>query len=355
MSKITPTFVPNLKKMYPREVARNYPNHYIHINRHSRRSRVRRPGTIILVTMAKGNLILGTMSGKLGDIVAYTNNGKQCARVRRRVVKNPNSDGQQVQRMILSTAAQFASKLQPILNNGFEGIQKGAPSLAYARKQAMRMLRTEGMWNNTNGYNYNYKGSKYLAPNPYMISRGSLYQPTVTYDSAIFCVECATIDTTKTAAQIFPWLEPGMQITLIEAEMVGSAANPAGANSVVKFASFVPKFDNTPLFLNPAGDEATFVLNPAALDEQYNQGDVLSIDWSPNGGFNLPGLQGDPIMGAVIHSSRDGSRRSTSHIVVANDALGNWGLSPDVVVDSYADAGVDSGAPATYYLDQNNG
>lgn len=310
----------------------------------------------ISVTMATGNLILGTMSGKLGDIVAYTNNGKQCARVRRRVVRNPNSAGQQVQHMILSTAAQFVSALRPILNNGFEGIQKGAPSLAYARKLAMRMLRTEGMWNTPNGLSYNYKGSQYLSPNPFMVSKGSLYSPSVAFagGSNGISLESAGISDTATLRQAFPWAEPGMQITLFGGEFIGTPTESTTLRSIVKIVSFVPKDDTTPLFV-AVGSSGNFSINPAAVDAAYTQGDLSDVQFSPTGDFIFGSVIGEHAFGGVIYSTRDGSRRSTSYMVFDSTLVNTYAFNPDQVVDSYGASSVDSGAPAEYYLDQNPG
>jgi len=306
--------------------------------------------------MAKGNLILGTMSGKLGDIIAYTNNGKQCARVRRRVVKNPKSEGQCVQRMILSTVAQFASALRPVLNNGFEGIQKGAPSLAYARKMAMRLLRTEGMWNTPNGFAYVYKNAQYLAPNPYMISRGSLYSPKVRFDKedAAIYLESATVDATKTLRQVFPWAEPGMQITLFGGEYIGAPGDDATKiRSRVFFVSFVPKDNTTPLFTT--AEEGVFTINPAAVETDYTQGDLSDVRFSASGKFTFGSFEGDIHFGGAIYSTRDGSRRSTSFLVCDDTLIDTYAWNPDQVVDTYGAISVDSGAPSEYYLDQNPG
>ena len=307
--------------------------------------------------MAKGNLILGTMSGKLGDVVAYTNNGKQCARVRRRVVANPNSAGQRVQRMILSTVAQAVSNLRPVLNNAFEGVQKGAPSLAYARSLYMKLLRTENMYNEDNGLCYVAKGKQYFAPNNYMVSRGSLGTINagwVTDDHGIAGMCGTELTAAITASQLFPDAAIGMQHTFIFVE----AANVnEQIQTKVHMCRFVFKDDTTPALLAVTG--GGFKLNPAALDLDYSAAyaklvftitaaNVVVVSW--------PGSLSDPLAGAYILSTRDGSRRATSYMVLDKgdlDGVGSW--SPDVVVESYETGGVDSGAPAEYLLDDNPG
>ena len=302
--------------------------------------------------MAKGNLILGTMSGKLGDIVAYTNNGKQCARVRRRVVRNPNSEGQQIQRMILTTVSQFASALRPVLNNAFEGVQKGAPSLAYARKLGMRLLRTEGMWGTPNGFAYTAKGSQYMAPNPYQISRGSLYSPQVTFNENGIYLEYGAMNTQVTLKTAFPWAEPGMQITLIVGEYIGETTDPYKVRSSVRIVSFVPKDNSTPMFVEQGG---SFKINPAAVESAYTQGDLGEILFSSTGEFTSNVLLGNAQFGGAVYSTRDGSRRSTAFLVYDATLVNTYSWNSDQVLDSYDTAGVATGAPAEYYLDQNPG
>lgn len=306
--------------------------------------------------MAKGNLILGTMSGKLGDVVAYTNNGKQCARVRRRVVANPNSAGQQVQRMILTTAAQAVSALRPILNNAFEGIQKGAPSLAYARKIFMSQLRTENMYQQDNGLHYVMKGGKYFAPNEHMISRGSLPIPSYIFDGNSFRIQdlVAVASATATASEAFPFAAIGMQHTFVFCELI--AVNDSQMVSVVHTARVVFKDDTTPCFV---ADGDNFKINAAAVDTAYSSNwDKLSFS-NGVGVVQVTLLEGttDPIAAGYILSTRDGSKRSTSYLRIAQqsifDEIGTF--SPDAVVDSYDNSGVDSGAPAEYLLDDNPG
>lgn len=307
--------------------------------------------------MAKGNLILGTMSGKLGDVVAYTNNGKQCARVRRRVVANPNSAGQRVQRMILTTVAQAVSNLRPVLNNAFEGVQKGAPSLAFARSLYMKMLRTENMYNADNGMNYVKKGGQYFAPNRYMVSRGSLGAVDSNWrndDNALAGAMFGTeLSATITATQLFPQAAIGMQHTFIFVDVYEDTSGQI--RSRVPMCRFVFKDDSTPALV---ADGANFKLNPAALDLDYSagynkllfmvDGSTVMVTWR--------GSDNEPVGGAYILSTKDGSRRATSLMVLNQSVIQDNGVwSPDVVVESYENGGVDTGAPAEYLLDDNPG
>lgn len=310
--------------------------------------------------MAKGNLILGTMSGKLGDVVAYTNNGKQCARVRRRTVRNPNSAGQQVQRMILSTVAQFVSAFRPILNNGFESIQKGAPSLAYARKLAMSMLRTEDMYREDNHLRYVLKGGKYLAPNRYRVSEGSLSVPQFSITSAsgdaggtLSNLCASSLTTTSTASALFPFASIGMQHTFA---FVGMVENVDGKPATFcDFIAFVFADDTTPALI--AAENSLLKINPAAIDANFSQGEVDKLRYDPATGTVSYLSSGTVVAATYILSSKDGSKRSTATLLINVAGLEDFDFTwaPDQVVDSYDNSGVDSGAPAEYYLDNNAG
>lgn len=310
--------------------------------------------------MAKGNLILGTMSGKLGDIVAYTNNGKQCARVRRRVVANPNSAGQQVQRMILTTTAQAVSSLRPVLNNGFESKQKGAPSLSYARSLFMRQLRTADMWNTDNGLHYVMKGGKYIAPNPFIISEGSLGTIVTNFNEDSpgirgMCNLMPAAPGTMTASQLFPGAAVGMQHTFVFIELSGSASGRYASRC--QFIAFVFKDDTTPALVQ-AESSGTWKLNTAALDTTYSQGrvDLLRFVAEEGAEITVGRSEGDdPYAAGYILSTKDGSRRSNSRLVCSAGIDANFTMAPDAVVDTYDNSGVDTGAPAEYLLDDNPG
>lgn len=83
-----------------------------------------------------------TVKGKLGNIVGYKGqNGQRLARIRQTEVKNPKTDGQVIQRMIIATASKAYSLMKSICNHSFEGVQYGAPSQSYFLKRAAEDIR----------------------------------------------------------------------------------------------------------------------------------------------------------------------------------------------------------------------
>jgi hypothetical protein len=127
--------------------------------------------------MAKGNLLLGMGRGKLGDIVLYRQNGQQMSRPRTRVVKNPRTSGQQIQRMIQATIAYGYAGLKTIVDHSFEGVQYGQRSMSYFMKRNMDELRAKVIAG-SNGANIDARFAipnvRVIYPNAYVVSNGSL-------------------------------------------------------------------------------------------------------------------------------------------------------------------------------------
>lgn len=130
--------------------------------------------------MAKGNMLLGQARGKIGDLVFSRNNGQQVVRARAAVVKNPQSEAQIVQRIILNTVAQAYSKMIAIVDHSFEGVQVGQQTMsAFMSTNLSRLRRTVSAYQQANGslngiYAFTPLGSKELAINPFVIAVGSL-------------------------------------------------------------------------------------------------------------------------------------------------------------------------------------
>lgn len=145
--------------------------------------------------MGKGNLLQGMGRGKLGDTVFYRQNGSQMFRVRNRIVKNPKSTGQQIQRSLMATITKAYSQLQIICNHSFENVAYGAASQSYFVKKNLDLLRKAALTyteNNLSGigeYNMPYivaPGSvATVCPNKLMVSEGSLMQDAFTIGGGI--------------------------------------------------------------------------------------------------------------------------------------------------------------------------
>lgn len=86
-------------------------------------------------------MLLGMARKKVGDLVFYRANGEQITRARNRNPRNPKSDKQSVQRMVLASASKLASILEPIVNHSWEHVQVGGTSVRHFQKKAMDYFR----------------------------------------------------------------------------------------------------------------------------------------------------------------------------------------------------------------------
>ena len=91
--------------------------------------------------MAKGNMLLGYARGKVGDLVFTRRNGEQVTRPRVRVVNNPKTEGQQIQRMIFASVIAAYSRCKSICDHSFEGVKYGADSQAKFMSENLKRLR----------------------------------------------------------------------------------------------------------------------------------------------------------------------------------------------------------------------
>lgn len=82
-----------------------------------------------------------TVKGKLGNVVGYKNRGKNLARIRVESIKNPNTTGQAIQRMITATNARAYSRLKRVCDHSFEGVSYGQMSMDYFLKQNAKLIR----------------------------------------------------------------------------------------------------------------------------------------------------------------------------------------------------------------------
>ena len=133
--------------------------------------------------MAKGNMLQGMATGKLGDVVFARANGEQISRVRNRHPKNPRSNKQMYQRAVMATVMQAYSAGQEIFNHAFQGRSVGAENQrAFLSKNSklLRGLIAAETLAGTAALNCNAAvvapGAITPVPNEYMISEGTYPQ-----------------------------------------------------------------------------------------------------------------------------------------------------------------------------------
>ena len=127
--------------------------------------------------MSKGNMLLGHARGKVGSLVFSRANGQQITRARAEVVKNPQTDAQVIQRILLNTVAQAYSRMSSICDHSFEGVKAGQDSMSYFMKANLNAIRAklaeQGSIDTEEVFTTPI-GQSFLASNDYIISKGSL-------------------------------------------------------------------------------------------------------------------------------------------------------------------------------------
>lgn len=126
--------------------------------------------------MAKGPLFIAPISGKVGNVVAYTlknSNNKETQAVRAYVsdVTNPKTEPQAIQRLKMAPALNFYRLLGQILDNAWQGQRYGNLSRQYFMSQAMTQ---------STGIPFIVKGDKRFYPGEYPVAQGSLVRQSVT-------------------------------------------------------------------------------------------------------------------------------------------------------------------------------
>lgn len=129
--------------------------------------------------MAKSKSFFGLRRGSTKSHTYSVFNGKQVTKDRVEEVKNPRSQMQMLQRMVLKTAGQAYSNMKQIVDHSFEGKTYGLQSMMAFMSANSKLMRDcamkayNGETVTVDGFLYNYFQSENLEPGCYIISRGS--------------------------------------------------------------------------------------------------------------------------------------------------------------------------------------
>ena len=311
--------------------------------------------------MAKLNPIFGRMRGKLGGAVYYSSNGKQCVRERVIEVANPRTSKQAIQRAIFATLAQFTSAFSPVLNNAVEGVTGKTKNLSKLNAYNLGILRRIAA-ESLSGGAFTPKGSKVIAPNEYLISRGSLRGISPLRDrdahAALSGGALQFLDTdlvlgeNLTASQMFPTIAVGDQITILAA-----CLEDFDAGSYSGYCRFAFKNDTTPALVVDSG--SIYKLNEAAIDLKKAAGPWRALRFTAGTGVRnnilVGGVFGEMAdentdMAGIIVSRESKRKRSTSYMVAVSPFPG---YTLEEVYPTYMDGGTPIEMPSEVYLNND--
>ena len=312
--------------------------------------------------MATLNPLFGRLKGKYGGSVFYSNSGTQCMRERVLEVGNPKTSKQAIQRAILATVTQFTRAFAPVLNNCIETESGKSKNLAKVRSinmDIMRRLAAEAL----NGGFYTPKGSLVIAPNDYLISRGTLRglspirdavsRAALTNGALQFNDSDLVLSESVTASQMFPTITPGDQITILAAGL-----DDIDVGSYSGYCRFAFKDDVTPALVVESG--SIYKLNEAAVDITKAAGNWRALRFtSATGARNIIQVGGvfggnedekTDLAGVIV--SRESQRLRSTAYMLSVDSFAGFTL--DEVYPTYMAGGTPIDMPSEVYLNNDS-
>lgn len=333
--------------------------------------------------MAKGNPILGTLGGSIGDLTLYRSRGQQISRARIRKIGNPRSEKQQLQRAILATNSQFYSRFSEILNNSLQSQTSPWATQAALAKYNLSLLRTLAA---SGTAQLVPKGLNIIAPNDYVVSRGTL--PGIPVDSSeigraaleeegfipvayqyIPLSDDYAVNASFTASQLFPTISVGDQVTVMAYITHADDSTPFTEVQYCRFAfanDYLPALiavndsqnvGNRVLALNPEAIDITKAAGPwrnlrFMWGGVYTGGNPAYEDFA---GLYFAGGIGDTsdlISGASIIVSREEGRLRSNADMISSSRRDNI-FNMDNSVPTYGDAGTPVDMPSEVYLNND--
>lgn len=268
--------------------------------------------------MSKGNMLLGHARGKVGDLVFSRVNGQQVTRARAAVVKNPQTEPQIIQRIILNTISQAYSRMSTIADHSFEGVAAGQKSMSAFMKKNMsalrqRMTATVNAGGNFEGIqDFAPIGTNNFAVNPYIIASGSLPQVAVISVASATGARIAAPAANTYASMIAKYgLQQGDQLTFVTISVTSEGDRV---------------FEVSRVIMDPAGGDLSvpFIQDNAINDpNNRNEGGFVTLSYASDG-ITFANGNASVLAAAVIVSRQktDGTwQRSNATMVIDSAAV----------------------------------
>ena len=305
--------------------------------------------------MAKGNLILGMGRGKLGDVVLSRAYGQQISRARARVIKNPKTKGQQVQRIILATVTKAYSQMKAIVNHSFQGVSYGAASMNRFNQLNMDFLRNQlganGLDNDAESPLkwawFTTQMNQLAVPNRWAISRGTLTTVdfAADYNDPEKCIGIVFPQTTVPANGILSYDAFSQQLGIeIGDQLTFCAIDGTGKFHYGRFICSPSDGDTT----KSVSDTSVWNERTINVDVEFDENKVV---------VNLISLRDSGLYAAafgVILSRKQGTnwQRSNSDMVIWNMDFAGIGASMNQALYEVETGALDFASP--YYLNNAN-
>lgn len=318
-------------------------------------------------------MLLGKARGSVGDLTFSVLNSEQITRAKAKSVKNPRTDAQMIQRVLMSTTVHAYSGMQEIVDHSYQGVPYQGRSMNRFNQLNVKNLRAlyAQIAGGDNGVPvaFNANGNKRISLAPWIMSTGSLPTVGLKIDSeagadwpvaitsnqkvGIYTVDSgvaidATFENEPSYADLIAYfgLQTGDQLTLTALTRLVSD-NEAGCN--FKYGRFI---------LQPNDGDLSHLLTDENVANEKNQGISFSFedgtlyivfdDLSEAGENNRTFF-----MEACIITSRlenNAWKRSNSQMVMCTDDLADGGVDMEEAIDSYSSVQFDTNSP--WYLNK---
>ena len=318
-------------------------------------------------------MLLGKARGSVGDLTFSVLNSEQISRAKAKSVKNPRTDAQMIQRVLMSTTVHAYSGMQEIVDHSFQGVPYQGRSMNRFNQLNVKNLRA--LYAQIAGGStdvpvmFNANGNKRISLAPWIMSTGSL--PTVglkidSEASAAWPVALtnnqkvgtnnvdfgvaidASFESAPSYADLIAYfgLQAGDQLTLTALTRLVSD-NEAGCN--FKYGRFI---------LQPNDGDLSHLLTDTTVANEKNQGisfsyadGTLFIDFADL--VEAAENNRTFIMATAIITSRlenNAWKRSNSQMVMCTDDLADGGVDMETAIDSYSSVQFDTNSP--WYLNK---
>lgn len=318
-------------------------------------------------------MLLGKARGSVGDLTFSVLNSEQVTRAKAKSVKNPRTDAQMIQRVLMSTTVHAYSGMQEIVDHSFQGVPYQGRSMNRFNQLNVKNLRAlyAQIAGGDNGVPvaFNANGNKRISLAPWIMSTGSLPTVGLKIDSAaggdwpvainnsrkvgIYTVDSgvaidAAFESAPSYADLIAYfgLQAGDQLTLCALTRLVSDKE-AGCN-----------FKYGRIILQPNDGDLSHLLTDATVANEKNQG--VSFSYADGTLFiNFAELveAGENnrtfFMEACIITSRlenNAWKRSNSQMVMCTDDLADGGVDMEEAIDSYSSVQFDTNSP--WYLNK---
>lgn len=279
-------------------------------------------------------MLLGMARGKVGDLVFTRRNGEQVTRPRVRVVNNPKTEGQQIQRMIFASVIAAYSRCKSICDHSFEGVKYGADSQAKFMSENLKRLRAfypkDQDPNNrpVDSMAFVLPNDKAMAGAGLIIARGSIPAPEPQIDDNGKLIGFGEADDQGTTGAVLEGLGAvaGDQITACALRSIGGGYAFAKSRYVVRADASASEL-NTPW--NSEGTGGVFDADKTEVNPN------VTILVGGNNVIRVSNLKDDIVAAAIIISRRDES--------------GNWLRSDAILYNATDEAAFYSAAYALPY------